>query len=75
MCLSARIVYFFFRAELGLCMYQLENLVQEQLPELHFHFQSQVGVKIVVIHLLRFTYTFHHRSRVFKHQCTHQVGS
>jgi Rab-GTPase-TBC domain len=34
-----------FRAELGLCMYQLENLVQEQLPELHLHFQSQVGVK------------------------------
>lgn len=33
------------RAELGLCMYQLENLVQEQLPELHLHFQSQVGVK------------------------------
>lgn len=30
-----------FRAELGLCMYQLENLVQEQLPELHVHFQSQ----------------------------------
>lgn len=30
------------RAELGLCMYQLENLVQEQLPELHLHFQSQV---------------------------------
>ncbi|KAG5678856.1 hypothetical protein PVAND_008487 [Polypedilum vanderplanki] len=28
-------------AELGLCMYQLENLVQEQLPELHLHFQSQ----------------------------------
>lgn len=28
-------------AELGLCMYQLENLVQEQLPELHVHFQSQ----------------------------------
>ncbi|XP_055711069.1 ecotropic viral integration site 5 ortholog isoform X2 [Phlebotomus papatasi] len=28
-------------AELGLCMYQLENLVQEQLPEMHVHFQSQ----------------------------------
>lgn len=28
-------------AELGLCMYQLENLVQEQMPELHLHFQSQ----------------------------------
>lgn len=28
-------------AELGLCMYQLENLVQEQLPDLHVHFQSQ----------------------------------
>lgn len=26
---------------IGLCMYQLENLVQEQLPELHVHFQSQ----------------------------------
>lgn len=31
------------RAELGVCMYQLENLVQEQLPELHVHFQSQVS--------------------------------
>lgn len=30
-------------AELGLCMYQLENLVQEQIPELHLHFQSQVS--------------------------------
>lgn len=28
-------------AELGVCMYQLENLVQEQFPELHVHFQSQ----------------------------------
>lgn len=28
-------------AELGLCMYQLENLVQELLPELYIHFQSQ----------------------------------
>jgi ecotropic viral integration site 5 protein len=28
-------------AELGLCMYQLENLVQEQIPELQVHFQSQ----------------------------------
>ncbi|XP_044734011.1 ecotropic viral integration site 5 ortholog isoform X2 [Chrysoperla carnea] len=28
-------------AELGVCMFQLENLVQEQLPELHVHFQSQ----------------------------------
>ncbi|KAG8230075.1 hypothetical protein J437_LFUL009194 [Ladona fulva] len=28
-------------AELGLCMYQLENLVQESLPDLHVHFQSQ----------------------------------
>lgn len=28
-------------AELGLCMYQLENLVQEQLPDLHIHFQQQ----------------------------------
>ncbi|XP_053682516.1 ecotropic viral integration site 5 ortholog isoform X1 [Sabethes cyaneus] len=28
-------------AELGLCMYQLENIVQEQIPELHLHFQSQ----------------------------------
>lgn len=26
---------------IGLCMYQLENLVQEQLPEIHVHFQSQ----------------------------------
>lgn len=28
-------------AELGVCMYQLENLVQEQFPDLHLHFQSQ----------------------------------
>ncbi|CAB3384380.1 Hypothetical predicted protein [Cloeon dipterum] len=28
-------------AELGLCMYQLENLVQDLIPELHGHFQSQ----------------------------------
>ncbi|XP_038216924.1 ecotropic viral integration site 5 ortholog isoform X2 [Zerene cesonia] len=28
-------------AELGLCMFQLENLVQELLPDLHLHFQSQ----------------------------------
>lgn len=28
-------------AELGLCMYQLESLVQEQLNDLYVHFQSQ----------------------------------
>lgn len=28
-------------AELGLCMYQFEFMIQEQLPELHVHFQSQ----------------------------------
>lgn len=28
-------------AELGVCMYQLENLVQEQFPEMHVHFQTQ----------------------------------
>lgn len=28
-------------AELGLCIYQLECLVQELLPELHVHFQTQ----------------------------------
>jgi len=28
-------------AELGLCIYQLECLVEEFLPELHLHFQSQ----------------------------------
>lgn len=28
-------------AELGLCIYQLECLVQEQLPELYVHFQTQ----------------------------------
>lgn len=34
-------------AELGLCMYQLENIVQEQIPELHLHFQSQVfGIRL-----------------------------
>ncbi|KAM7305662.1 putative ecotropic viral integration site [Ixodes scapularis] len=28
-------------AELGLCMYQLECLVQELVPEIHMHFQAQ----------------------------------
>lgn len=28
-------------AELGVCVYQLENLVAELLPDLHMHFQSQ----------------------------------
>ncbi|XP_018426415.1 PREDICTED: ecotropic viral integration site 5 protein homolog, partial [Nanorana parkeri] len=28
-------------AELGLCMYQFECMIQEQLPELHVHFQAQ----------------------------------
>ncbi|CAN9500855.1 unnamed protein product [Ophioblennius macclurei] len=28
-------------AELGLCMYQFENMIQEQLPDLHLHFQAQ----------------------------------
>lgn len=28
-------------AELGVCMYQLENLVLEQFPDLHIHFQTQ----------------------------------
>ena len=28
-------------SELGLCMYQLEVLVQEHLPDLYAHFQSQ----------------------------------
>ncbi|XP_041033068.1 EVI5-like protein isoform X5 [Carcharodon carcharias] len=28
-------------AELGLCIYQFEYLIQDQLPELHVHFRSQ----------------------------------
>ncbi|XP_070602665.1 ecotropic viral integration site 5 protein homolog isoform X4 [Erythrolamprus reginae] len=28
-------------AELGLCMYQFESMIQEQLPELFMHFQAQ----------------------------------
>ncbi|XP_034036614.1 ecotropic viral integration site 5 protein homolog isoform X2 [Thalassophryne amazonica] len=28
-------------AELGLCMYQFEFMIQEQLPELYMHFQAQ----------------------------------
>ena len=28
-------------AELGLCMYQLDTLVQEHIPDLYVHFQSQ----------------------------------
>ncbi|XP_049582563.1 ecotropic viral integration site 5 protein homolog isoform X4 [Syngnathus scovelli] len=28
-------------AELGLCMYQFESMIQEDLPELHMHFQAQ----------------------------------
>lgn len=35
------LMYVFPFLFIGLCMYQLENLVQEQLPELHVHFQSQ----------------------------------
>ena len=31
-------------AELGLCMYQLDTLVQEHIPDLYVHFQSQVRV-------------------------------
>lgn len=49
------------RAELGLCMYQLENLVQEQIPELHLHFQSQVCVNDddeLLLSLQRF-FSFH----------------
>lgn len=36
-----REIYKPFMAELGLCIYQLECLVQEQLPELHVHFATQ----------------------------------
>lgn len=32
-------------SELGLCMYQLESLVQEQIPEMHIHFQQQVNTR------------------------------
>ena len=32
-------------AELGLCMYQLDTLVQEHIPDLYVHFQSQVNDK------------------------------
>lgn len=32
-------------AMLGLCMYQLENLVKELMPDLQAHFQSQVLFK------------------------------
>ncbi|KAM6454399.1 ecotropic viral integration site 5 protein homolog isoform 3-T5 [Liasis olivaceus] len=28
-------------AELGLCMYQFESMIQEQLPEIYMHFQAQ----------------------------------
>ena len=28
-------------AELGLCMYQLDTLIQEHIPDLYVHFQSQ----------------------------------
>lgn len=35
-------------AELGVCMYQLEKLVEEQIPELHIHFQSQVNIFILI---------------------------
>ena len=29
-------------AELGLCMFQLDTLVQDHIPDLYVHFQSQV---------------------------------
>ena len=32
-------------AELGLCMYQLDTLVQEHIPDLYVHFQSQVRIR------------------------------
>ena len=32
-------------AELGLCMYQLDTLVQEHIPDLYVHFQSQVKTR------------------------------
>ena len=35
-------------AELGLCMYQLDTLVQEHIPDLYVHFQSQVMSNIAM---------------------------
>lgn len=34
---------------LGSCLFVLENLVQEQMPELHVHFQSQVSFYILKV--------------------------
>ena len=31
-------------AELGLCMFQLDTLVQDHIPDLYVHFQSQVNI-------------------------------
>ena len=33
-------------AELGLCMFQLDTLVQDHIPDLYVHFQSQVNMYI-----------------------------
>lgn len=65
--------YFSIRAELGLCMYQLENLVQEQLPELHLHFQSQVCCGFLQIPSN--SKNFHENFRAFKLRCMLRAGS
>lgn len=43
---SMRDMYKPSMAMLGLCMYQLENLVQEVLPDLFQHFENQVHINI-----------------------------
>ena len=39
-------------SELGICMYQLESLVQEQIPEMHIHFQQQVLITKLIFFIL-----------------------
>ena len=44
-------------AELGLCMYQLDTLVQEHIPDLYVHFQSQAYLEQVGFEIMD---GFHH---------------
>ena len=59
-------------AELGLCMYQLDTLVQEHIPDLYVHFQSQVGGVTSKIDGLLILITF--SDRRFTPICTQVPG-
>ena len=48
-------------AELGLCMYQLDTLVQEHIPDLYVHFQSQVMLELNTVMILLLTWDYYCR--------------